>query len=74
MASAPRSNGVIRAYGKAVQIAQPLEAVCEEYDIKEDFDNKHGAPITNPATLIPQSGGCIYWLFTSICCLTITLL
>ena len=44
MASATRSNGVIRAYGKAVQIAQPLEAVCEEYDIKEDFDNKHGAP------------------------------
>ena len=35
---------VTRAYGKAVQIAQPLEAVCEEYDIKEDFDNKHGAP------------------------------
>ena len=44
MASAPQSNGVTRAYGKAVQIAQPLEAVCEEYDIKEDFDNKHGAP------------------------------
>ena len=44
MASAPQSNGVTRAYGKAVQIAQHLEAVCEEYDIKEDFDNKHGAP------------------------------
>ena len=44
MASAPQSNGVTRAYGKAVQIAQPLEAVCEEYDIKEDFDNKHGTP------------------------------
>ena len=44
MASAPQSNGVTRAYVKAVQIAQPLEAVCEEYDIKEDFDNKHGAP------------------------------
>ena len=44
MASAPQSNGVTRAYGKAVQIAQPLKAVCEEYDIKEDFDNKHGAP------------------------------
>ena len=44
MASAPQSNGVTRAYGKAVQIAQPLEAVCEEYDIKEDYDNKHGAP------------------------------
>ena len=44
MASAPQSNGVTRAYGKAVQIAQPLEAVCEEYDIKEDYDNKHGSP------------------------------
>ena len=44
MASAPQSNGVTRAYGKAVQIAQPLETVCEEYDIKEDYDNKHGAP------------------------------
>ena len=44
MASAPQSNGVTRAYGKVVRIAQPLEAVCEEYDIKEDFDNKHGAP------------------------------
>ena len=44
MAFAPQSNGVTRAYSKAVQIAQPLEAVCEEYDIKEDFDNKHGAP------------------------------
>ena len=31
------------SFPKAVQIAQPLEAVCEEYDIKEDFDNKHGA-------------------------------
>ena len=32
------------SFPKAVQIAQPLEAVCEEYDIKEDLDNKHGAP------------------------------
>ena len=43
-ASAPQSNGVTRAYSKASQIGVPLEAVCEEYDIKEDFDNKHGAP------------------------------
>jgi len=35
-------------FQKAVQIAQPLEAVCEEYDIKEDFDNKHGAPNAAP--------------------------
>ena len=43
-ASAPQSNGVTRAYGKAVQIGGVLEAVTEEYYIKEDSDNKHGAP------------------------------
>ena len=40
MASAPQSNGVTRAYGKVVQIAQPSSW-----------------PLTNPATLNPQSGG-----------------
>ena len=35
-------------FQKAVQIVQPLEAVCEEYDIKEDFDNKHVAPNAAP--------------------------
>ena len=44
MTSAPQSNGVTRAYSKAVQIGGVLEAVTEEYDIKEDYDNKHGAP------------------------------
>ena len=44
MPSAPLSNGVTHAYGKAVQIGGVLEAVTEEYDIKEDYDNKHGAP------------------------------
>ena len=43
-ASAPQSNSVTRAYSKAVQIGGVLEAVTEEYDIKEDYDNKHGAP------------------------------
>ena len=43
-ASAPQPNGVTRAYSKAVQIGGVLEAVTEEYDIKEDYDNKHGAP------------------------------
>lgn len=33
-ASAPQSNGVTRAYSKAVQIGGVLEAACEEYDIK----------------------------------------
>ena len=42
--SAPQSNGVTRAYSKAVQIGGVLEAVTEEYDIKEEYDNKHGAP------------------------------
>ena len=44
MASAPQSNGVTRAYSKAVQIGGVLEAVTEEYNLKEDYDNKHGAP------------------------------
>ena len=43
-ASAPQSNGVTRAYSKAVQIGGVLEAVTEEYDIKEDYNNKYGAP------------------------------
>ena len=43
-ASAPQSNGVTRAYSKAVQISGPLEAVTEEYDLKKDYDEKHGAP------------------------------
>ena len=44
MASAPQSNGVTRAYSKAVQIGGALEAVTEEYDLKQDYDGKHGAP------------------------------
>ena len=43
-ASAPQSNGVTRAYSKAVQIGGPLEAVTEEYDLKKDYDEKNGAP------------------------------
>ena len=43
-ASAPQSNGVTRAYSKAVQIGGVLEAACEEYDIKKDYDEKHGTP------------------------------
>ena len=43
-ASAPQSNGVTRAYSKAVQIGGPLEAVTEVYDLKKDYDEKHGAP------------------------------
>ena len=43
-ASVPQSNGVTSAYSKALQIGGVLKAVTEEYDIKEDYDNKHGAP------------------------------
>jgi hypothetical protein len=35
---------VTRAYSKAVQIGGVLETVTEEYDIKEYYDKKHGAP------------------------------
>ena len=44
MTSAPLSNGVTHAYSKAVQIGGVLEAVTEEYDLKQDYDGKHGAP------------------------------
>lgn len=44
MASAPLSNGVTHAYSKAVQIGGVLEAVTEEYDLKQDYDGKHDAP------------------------------
>lgn len=46
MASAPQSNGVTRAYSKAVGITAPKEAVSEEYDIKADYESKHGAVTT----------------------------
>lgn len=44
MASAPLSNGVTHAYSKVVQIGGALETVTEEYDLKQDYDGKHGAP------------------------------
>ena len=43
-APAPQSNGVTRAYSKAVQIGGPLEAVTKVYDLKKDYDEKHGVP------------------------------
>ncbi len=43
-ASAPQSNGISRAYSKASAIGSPLEAVSEEYDLKADYDAKHGTP------------------------------
>ena len=52
-ASAPQSNGVTRAYSKAVQIGGPLEAVTEVYDLKKDYDEKHGVPNSaNPKVFI----------------------
>ncbi len=44
MASAPQSNGISRAYSKASQIGEPLEAACEEYDLKTAYDEKNGVP------------------------------
>ena len=44
MASAPQSNGVTRAYSKAVRVGAPLEAASEVYDLKKDYDEKNGAP------------------------------
>ena len=44
MASAPQSNGVTRAYSKAVRVGAPLEAASEVYDLKKDSDEKNGVP------------------------------
>ena len=42
MASAPQSNGVTRAYGKAVQIGEPREIVDAMIDLKADYVAEHG--------------------------------
>ena len=42
MASAPQSNGVTRAYGKAVQIGEPREIVDAMIDLKADYVAVHG--------------------------------
>ena len=44
MASAPQSNGVTRAYSKAVRVGAPLDAASEVYDLKKDYDEKNGVP------------------------------
>lgn len=43
MASAPQSNGVTKAYSKAVMIGAPRAIVDEMIDIKTDYDAVHGA-------------------------------
>ena len=45
-ASAPQSNGITRAYSKAVQFSDPLEPVTDEQNLKEAYDSKNGAPTT----------------------------
>ena len=45
-ASAPQSNGISRAYSKASQIGEPLEAVIENYDLKAAYDAKRGVHTT----------------------------
>ena len=42
-ASAPQSNGVTRAYGKAVQIGEAREVVDAMIDLKTDYEAVHGA-------------------------------
>ena len=43
MTSAPQSNGVTRAYSKAVQIGEPRDVVDGVIDIKTDYEATHGA-------------------------------
>lgn len=46
MASAPQSNGVTKAYSKAVTIGSPRTIVEEAIDIKADYEAVHGAVTT----------------------------
>ncbi len=43
MASAPQSNGISRAFSKAVQIGEPRAIVDEMIDLKTDYEAVHGA-------------------------------
>jgi hypothetical protein len=42
-ASEPQSNGITRAYSKAVQIGDARAIAAEDYDIKADYEAVHGA-------------------------------
>ncbi len=42
-ASAPQSNGISRAFSKAVQIGAAREVVDEMINIKDDYEAVHGA-------------------------------
>ena len=46
MASAPQSNGVTKAYSKAVQIGAPRELVDAAIDIKAEYESVHGVANT----------------------------
>ena len=43
MASAPQSNGVTRAYSKAVMIGSPRAVVDTAIDLKTEYEAVHGA-------------------------------
>ena len=43
MASAPQSNGISRAFSKAVKIGEAREIVDEMINIKDDYEAVHGA-------------------------------
>ena len=43
MASAPQSNGITRAYSKAVQIGEVRDIVSTAIDIKSDYEAAHGS-------------------------------
>ena len=47
-ASAPQSNGISRAYSKAVQIGEAREVADAMINIKADYEAVHGA-VTDPA-------------------------
>lgn len=47
-ASAPQSNGVTRAYSKAVMIGSPRAVVDTAIDLKTEYEATHGAVTAAP--------------------------
>ena len=45
-ASAPQSNGIIRAYSKAAEFIAPQTPVTTAIALKSAYDQKYGAPST----------------------------
>lgn len=52
MASAPQSNGVSRAYSKAVMIGSPRAVVDTAIGLKTEYEATHGAVTAAPKVFL----------------------